>query len=195
MVSVSAIVAVALAVAAALGAAVVLLLQARRQVRVLRDDLSVARRTCQTLMAAAVRDEATGLLTERGLPLLATPLLQLARRQTQPGYLIRVAVTGATVEQGPEPAVALLARLLQDCVRGTDVVARTRPDELCVVGAGSGISPEELERRLRFRLLAASAPQVAVVGDLEVTGSIIEPWDEVDVVEVLARVRRLERRP
>lgn len=155
----------------------------------------------------AVRDEVTGLANRRGLLLLGSQLLEVARRQGDAVHCVFVDVDGFAAlshelgdDVGTEVLIAV-SEALRTVTRSTDVVARWRNDTFTIVGPGPGMAPLELERRVRERLLAEEVVD-PTRWELTITagGSMLAPWDGGDLGALLTRAdqeldlrRRLRR--
>jgi diguanylate cyclase (GGDEF)-like protein len=73
-------------------------------------------------------------------------------------------------------------------IRSTDVVARLTGDAFVVVGPGTGMSPLELERRVRAKLTAqATVPAEVWQPRVSVGAAALVPWDEGDLESLLRR--------
>lgn len=137
-----------------------------------------------TAASTSVRDPMTGLANRQGLSMLGQQIVENARRSGDAVHCVYVDIDQlrhvnevAGHEAGDDVVVAV-ADALRSITRATDVVARWGGDEFCVVGPGPGMSPMELERRLRERVLL-SAPVPPDVWDPKVCagGSMLAPWD------------------
>jgi diguanylate cyclase (GGDEF)-like protein len=143
---------------------------------------------------SGVRDHLTGAVNRRGLEMVATPMLQNARRQGEAVHCLLVDVDAfrqvneqAGSQAGDEVLRAVTAAL-QVAVRTTDAVARWSGDEFVVVGPGTGTSPLELERRLHAHLAATPPLPPEVWGARVSIGSAtLVPWDEGDLASLLRR--------
>jgi diguanylate cyclase (GGDEF)-like protein len=137
-----------------------------------------------TAASTSVRDPMTGLANRQGLSMLGQQIVENARRSGDAVHCVYVDIDQlrhvnevAGHEAGDDVVVAV-ADALRSITRATDVVARWGGDEFCVVGPGPGMSPMELERRLRERVLL-SAPVPLDVWEPKVCagGSMLAPWD------------------
>lgn len=144
------------------------------------EELRAARELAE---AIAVRDPLTGLPNRSGLHMLATPILESARRQGDAAHAVFLDVEGLGAIAGrlgrdvADDVVLAVAEALRGATRATDVVARWGDDEFCVVGPGPGTPPLELERRVRDRLL--THPPLAGMARITVGagGAMLAPWD------------------
>jgi diguanylate cyclase (GGDEF)-like protein len=176
---------------AAVPAAAALGLAWRRRAALLEARLRAAEEAARD---SGVRDHLTGAVNRRGLEMVATPMLQNARRAGEAVHCLLVDVDGfrqvneqAGADAGDEVLRAVTAGL-QTTVRTTDVVARWSGDEFVVVGPGTGTSPLELERRLHAHLASAPPLPADVWGARVSIGSAtLVPWDEGDLASLLRR--------
>lgn len=144
-------------------------------------DLSESRTAAE---AAAVRDPLTGVSNRRGLAMMGTQLVEQARRQGDAVHCIFVDIDGLKVvndalgHAAGDEVIVSVADALRAATRATDIVARWGGDEFCVVGPGPGMSPLELERRVRDAV-ARDEPVPAEVWPVRVSagGSMLAPWD------------------
>jgi len=137
-----------------------------------------------TAAQASVRDPLTGLVNRRGLSMMGQQIVENARRSGDAVHCVYIDIDQLRhvnevlgTEYGDEVVVAI-ADALRSVTRGTDIVARWGGDEFCVIGPGPGMSPMELERRLRERVLL-SPPVPVDVWEPKVCagGAMLAPWD------------------
>jgi diguanylate cyclase (GGDEF)-like protein len=137
-----------------------------------------------TASQASVRDPLTGLVNRKGLSMMGQQIVENARRSGDAVHCVYVDIDQLRHvnevmghEYGDEVVVAI-ADGLRSVTRGTDIVARWGGDEFCVIGPGPGMSPMELERRLRERVLL-SPPVPLDVWEPKVCagGAMLAPWD------------------
>ncbi len=137
-----------------------------------------------TAEQVSVRDPLTGLVNRQGLSMMGQQIVENARRSGDAVHCVYVDIDQlrhvnevAGHEAGDDVVVAI-ADALRTITRGTDIVARWGGDEFCVVGPGPGMSPMELERRLRERVLQ-SPPVPIDVWEPKVCagGAMLAPWD------------------
>ncbi len=172
-------------------AAVVIALAWRRRAALFEARLRAADRTVHD---GAVRDHLTGAVNRQGLEMVATPMLQNARRQGEAVHCLLVDVDdfrelNETAGQHAGDAVLrAITAALQAAVRTTDVVGRWSGDEFVVVGPGTGTSPLELERRVQAHL-ESSPPLPSQVWRPQVSigSATLVPWDEGDLPGLLRR--------
>jgi diguanylate cyclase (GGDEF)-like protein len=126
----------------------------------------------------------TGLVNRRGLSMMGQQIVETARRSGDAVHCVYVDIDQLRHvnevlgdDYGDEVVVAI-ADALRSVTRGTDIVARWGGDEFCVIGPGPGMSPMELERRLRERVLL-SPPVPLDVWEPKVCagGAMLAPWD------------------
>ncbi|NAZ83836.1 diguanylate cyclase, partial [Kineococcus sp. R8] len=184
------------ALAVALGAAH----RARRAAEHVVDDLLAA---LDSARGESVRDEATGLLNRRGVLLIGTQVLESARRSGGAVHACIVEVVpGArlgnvlseeelALEQRREWAATAVA--LKAATRSADVVAHDDGQRFIVLGPGSGLHAQELERRVRVGLaqgrLEAGGDRSRRLG-VEVGAAVLAPWDDGDVPDLLLRAEQ-----
>jgi diguanylate cyclase (GGDEF)-like protein len=153
---------------------------------------AVSRRTMSERLAelsdsaaqASVRDPLTGLVNRKGLSMMGQQIVETARRSGDAVHCVYVDidqlrhVNEVAGEEAGDEVVVAIADGLRSITRATDIVARWGGDEFCVVGPGPGMSPMELERRLRERVLL-SPPVPVDVWEPKVCagGAMLAPWD------------------
>ncbi len=142
----------------------------------------------------SVRDTLTGLANRVGVELVATPMIEHARRSGQAVHCLYLDVDGlravneAVGLAGGDAVLRDVAEVVRECVRATDVVSRWTGDEFVVLGPGTGMSPLELERRVRARLV--TRPPVAVEvwnGRVSIGSATLVPWDDGDLASLVAK--------
>jgi diguanylate cyclase (GGDEF)-like protein len=147
-----------------------------------------------TAEQAAVRDALTGLVNRRGLSLLGQQIVEAARRTGDAVHCVYIDIDQlrhvneeAGRDSGDDVVIAV-ADALRSVTRGTDIVARWGGDEFCVIGPGPGMSPVELERRLRERMLL-SPPVAPDLWDPKVCagGAMLAPWDSGSLDTLLGK--------
>ena len=151
----------------------------------------------ETLLSVEVRDVTTGALNVRGLEIVAVPMIENARRQGGAVSALFVdidalGVVNSTVgADGGDLVLRAVADTLRACVRSTDVVCRRGGDEFVVVGPGTGMSPLELERRVRSTLVADPPVDLTVWAPKVSAGSAtLVPWDEGDLAALVERAEQ-----
>jgi diguanylate cyclase (GGDEF)-like protein len=155
-------------------------------------DLHAARAEAE---AAAVRDHLTSLANRRGLAMLGGQIVETARRQGDAVHCIFVdidglkAVNDAAGHTAGDEVIIAVAEALRAATRATDVVARWGGDEFCVVGPGPGMSPLELERRIRDHVRAGLLPVEEDVWSVRVSagGAMLAPWDSGSLDTLLSK--------
>ena len=133
---------------------------------------------------ASVRDPLTGLVNRQGLSMMGQQIVENARRSGDAVHCVYIDidqlrhVNEVSGHEAGDDVVVAIADALRTITRGTDIVARWGGDEFCVVGPGPGMSPMELERRLRERVLQ-SPPVPVDVWEPKVCagGAMLAPWD------------------
>jgi diguanylate cyclase (GGDEF)-like protein len=145
--------------------------------------------------AAAVRDHLTSLANRRGLAMLGGQIVETSRRQGDAVHCIFVdidglkAVNDAAGHSAGDEVIIAVAEALRGATRATDVVARWGGDEFCVVGPGPGMSPLELERRIRDHVRAGTLPVAETVWPVRVSagGAMLAPWDSGSLDSLLSK--------
>jgi len=190
------------ALAVALGAAH----RARRAAEHVVDDLLAA---LDSARGESVRDEATGLLNRRGILLIGTQVLESARRsggavhtcvvEVLPGARLGNPLSAEELAAEQHQEWAATAVALKAATRSADVVAHDEGNRFVVLGPGSGLHAQELERRVRVGLaqgrLEAGGDRTRRLA-VEVGAAVLAPWDEGDVADLLVRAEQslLQRR-
>ncbi|PRY17207.1 diguanylate cyclase domain-containing protein [Kineococcus rhizosphaerae] len=151
-----------------------------------------------------VNDAVTGLLNRRGLLLVGHQVLESARRSGGAVHACVVEVTpGVRLGEGARTADdvrlqreaewAAAAAALRGATRTSDVVAREGEGRFIVLGPGAGLHAQELERRIRVGLaqgrLAGGGDRTARLA-VEVGASVLAPWDEGGVADLLVRAEQ-----
>jgi diguanylate cyclase (GGDEF)-like protein len=145
--------------------------------------------------AAAVRDHLTSMANRRGLAMLGGQIVETSRRQGDAVHCIFVdidglkAVNDAAGHSAGDEVIIAVAEALRGATRATDVVARWGGDEFCVVGPGPGMSPLELERRIRDHVRAGTLPVAETVWPVRVSagGAMLAPWDSGSLDSLLSK--------
>ncbi|NIZ93118.1 GGDEF domain-containing protein [Kineococcus rubinsiae] len=151
----------------------------------------------------SVRDEATGLLNRRGVLLIGTQVLESARRsggavhaclvEVVPGARLGNALSEEELALEQRQEWAATATALKAATRSADVVAHDDGNRFVVLGPGSGLHAQELERRVRVGLAQG---RLEAGGDrsrrlaVEVGAAVLAPWDEGDVADLLVRAEQ-----
>lgn len=140
------------------------------------------------------RDPLTGLANRAGIELAAAPMIEHARRSGQAVHCLYIDVDGlravneAVGLAGGDAVLRDVAAVVHHCVRGTDVVCRWNGDEFVVLGPGTGMSPLELERRVRARLITDPPVPVEVWnGRVSIGSATLVPWDDGDLGALVTR--------
>ena len=172
--------------------------------RRLVDTLATTRELAEVV---AVRDPLTGLANRRGLQMLASPIVESARRQGDAVHAVFLNVDGLVAPDGThdypagDEVVLSVGEALTSVTRATDVVSRWDTHTFVIVGPGPGISPVELERRVRDRLVIVAAFDAGWRPRVSAGGSMLAPWDAgtldslLDHADQELDVRRALRRP
>jgi diguanylate cyclase (GGDEF)-like protein len=146
---------------------------------------------------AEVRDPLTGVANISGLTLLGGQVLEAAKRHGDAVHCIVIDIDGLGIVNhalgrsvGDEVLVGVADSLI-GATRSGDVVARWGGDEFVVLGAGSGPSALEVERRVRAGLVEAPPASPSVwPGRVSAGRAVKEPWDDDDLQSLLDRAHR-----
>jgi diguanylate cyclase (GGDEF)-like protein len=146
--------------------------------------------------AVSVHDDLTGCSNHTGLMLFGDHLLQGVRRRGEAMHALFVDVDGLgrvydRLGRGAgDEVLVVVADALRASTRGTDVVARGTHGHFVVLGPGVGVSPGELERRVRTHLVE-SPPAPLDLWPCRVTAGlgVLEPWDGGDVTDLLRKAQ------
>lgn len=145
--------------------------------------------------AGSVRDDLTGCCNHAGMMLFGEHLLHGVRRRGEAMHALVVAVDQLDRVQeqlgraGVDEVLAAVADALRSSTRQTDVVGRDEDGGgFSVVGPGGGVSPGEVERRVRAHLIEAPpAPPRVWPCRVTVGVAVLEPWDDADLAALLLR--------
>ncbi|WP_459643791.1 hypothetical protein [Kineococcus sp. NUM-3379] len=164
-------------------------LRSRDSARQMVSDLAAA---LEESRDGGVVDDASGLLNRHGVLLVGRHLLESARRS---GGALHCCVVEVAPGGGGD-RLAGVAAALRAATRAADVVGCDGEGRFLVVGPGTGLHAQELERRVRAGLAAgrgeapggvASAPGSDAV---DVGAAVLAPWDDGEVPELLGRAER-----
>ena len=142
----------------------------------------------------SVRDPLTGTANRRGLEMMARPMIEHARRDGQAVHCLMVDVDGlravneAIGTRGGDDVLVAVVDALRGSIRSTDVLSRWGEDAFVVIGPGTGMSPLELERRVRSAVAQnPPVPDKVWSGRVSAGSSTLVPWDEGDLESLLRR--------
>lgn len=153
-----------------------------------------------TALAAAetqsVHDPVTGLLNRRGMDLLLSELLALARRTREPlsctylhtDGLAQLAEAGAA-EQA-DAATTVVGDALRTVFRESDVITRWTDTDFVVLALGAGPRVEEVERRLLDRLLREELAVTDWTPDICAGRVVHLPWQHEAVERIIERAEQ-----
>lgn len=162
-------------------------------------DISDRMRMEKALRRASVTDDLTGLHNRRGFMALAEQQLRVARRSGKDTVVMYADMDGFKAlndQHGHamgDRALVLVAKLLRDTVRDSDVVARLGGDEFTILaceadGTGARVIQKRIEERLA--LVNASGELPAPLA-LTIGYTRVRPTDTAGVAELLARADQL----
>lgn len=176
-------------------------------------DLDELARANELVEAVSVRDPLTGLANQRGLFMLAEPIVETSRRAGDAVHAALVTIEGLDqlrADRGPVAADRLLvsvADAVAASIRATDVAAVWSRDVFAVVGPGPGVEPDRLTARVRERLVATrsygeasasyeevfpSQPSSPVISAVTLVAScaVLAPWDSGGLDTLLSMAER-----
>lgn len=141
------------------------------------------------LQQQTVRDERTGLLNPKGMALIGTQILEIAKRDSDAvsACLIRLSPrSGAAFPDDDD--VLTLAEAAVEVFRTGDAVSRLDTDTVLMVGKGTQIDPAAAHARLTqqmSRMLPPGDPlPIVTVG----TG-MLAPWEDGDLATLVERAQ------
>jgi diguanylate cyclase (GGDEF)-like protein len=146
--------------------------------------------------STAIKDPLTGLLSKAGLEPVLEREWKLARRRTVSSILLVANVDGfnrINEEGGPgrgDRALRIVARVLTECCRAGDVVARVGDDDFVVILAGAKVDqPTSYVERVTERLAGDErAPTLSYGWTRLINAS--DPAHAIDLAEALRYKRR-----
>lgn len=146
---------------------------------------------------ATVHDPLTDLANRKGLDLLGEQILESARRRGDAVYCIFVDVDGLGRVQsrlgqsGTDEVMLTVADALRRTTRRTDAVARWGEGEFVVLGPGTGLAPQEMERRIRAQCSEHSTIDRNIWhARVSAGGAVLEPWDDGSIESLLRQANR-----
>jgi diguanylate cyclase (GGDEF)-like protein len=144
-----------------------------------------------------VHDPLTDLANRRGLDLLGEQILESARRRGDAVYCVFLDVDGlGRVESrlgqsGTDEVLLTVADALRHTTRKTDAVAHWGHGEFVVVGPGTGLAPQEMERRIRAQCSEHSTIDRSIWhARVSAGGAVLEPWDDGTIDSLLRQANR-----
>jgi diguanylate cyclase (GGDEF)-like protein len=146
---------------------------------------------------STVHDPLTDLANRKGLDLLGEQILESARRRGDAVYCVFVDVDGIGRVQarlgqaGTDEVMLTVADALRRTTRKTDAVARWGEGEFVVIGPGTGLAPQEMERRIRAQCSEHSTIDRTIWhARVSAGGAVLEPWDDGSIDTLLAQANR-----
>lgn len=145
----------------------------------------------------SVADPLTGVSNRRGLELVGLPMIENARREGQAVHCLMVDIDGLKGvndiggRRAGDTVLIAVASAVRTATRSTDAVARWDGDAFVVLGPGTGVSPLEMERRVRAHLgVVAAVPRQQWPGRVSAGSATLVPWDEGDLDSLLQRAEQ-----
>lgn len=162
-----------------------------------------ARRTVARLQRQVVALEADQLLdpmfhlpNQRGVVLMAQPLLHAARRSGDALFCLVIAVEGLDEINEfhgyavGDKVLGAVGQMVRGHMRGTDVVGRWSGTKFCVIGPGPGSSLADIQRRLTSALTEnPPLAQTSWEPQVSVGSAVLTPWEEGNIDTLLARAQ------
>jgi diguanylate cyclase (GGDEF)-like protein len=146
---------------------------------------------------ATVHDPLTDLANRKGLDLLGEQILESARRRGDAVYCVFIDVDGLgrvhgrLGQSGVDEVLLTVADALRRTTRKTDAVARWGDGEFVVFGPGTGLAPQEIERRIRAQCSENTTVDRTVWhARVSAGGAVLEPWDDGSVETLLRAANR-----
>ncbi|HET8616315.1 MAG TPA: GGDEF domain-containing protein [Actinomycetales bacterium] len=180
--------------AMALGLGAALALVAVRRATANRREVQ---RALEFAQDATVHDPLTDLANRKGLDLLGDQILESARRRGDAVYCIFVdvdglgRVSGRLGQSGVDEVLLTVADALRRTTRKTDAVARWGDGEFVVIGPGTGLAPQEMERRIRAQCSEHSTIDRTIWhARVSAGGAVLEPWDDGSIESLLRQANR-----
>lgn len=172
------------AVALMVGLICVLFVSNRHAVRQLR---FVERR----LAHQVVHDETTGLLNPSGASLLGDQIVSIAKRDSDPATACLMRLTPRKPSDGVihDDDVLALAEAAAEVFRTSDALSRISSDTILMVGKGSLLDTDEVERRL-VEQMALMVPEGDPVPLIQVGCGMIAPWEHADLDTLIERAQQ-----
>ena len=153
--------------------------------------------TVERAERAAVEDDLTGLLNRRGIALVGDQIVASARRSGNAVHCVFLDVDGLKDvndrlgHAAGDRVLLAVADAIRLAVRSGDVVARWGGDEFCVVGAGPGTAPIDLEKRVAHKIVELPPQDVpGWVPQVSAGSAMLAPWDDGDLSSLLDQADR-----
>jgi diguanylate cyclase (GGDEF)-like protein len=124
-------------------------------------------------------------------------MIENARREGQAVHCLMIDIDGlkgvndSAGRRAGDAVLVAVASAVRTATRSTDVVARWDGDAFVVLGPGTGVSPLEMERRVRAHLgVVAAVPRQQWPGRVSAGSATLVPWDEGDLDSLLQRAEQ-----
>jgi diguanylate cyclase (GGDEF)-like protein len=160
-------------------------------------DRQEVERALEFAQDATVHDTLTDLANGKGLDLLGEQILESARRRGDAVYCVFVDVDGLgrvhgrLGQSGVDEVLLTVADALRRTTRKTDAVARWGEGEFVVIGPGTGLAPQEMERRIRAQCSEHSTIDRNIWhARVSAGGAVLEPWDDGSIESLLRAANR-----
>lgn len=138
-----------------------------------------------------VHDEATGLLNPSGASLLGAQIVNIARRDSDPATACLMRVSPRKPAEGVvhEDDVLALSEAAVEIFRSSDMVSRVAQDTCLMVGKGTILDTDVIERRLTEQM-ALMVPNGDPVPRIMVGCAMIAPWENADLDTLIGRAQQ-----
>jgi GGDEF domain-containing protein len=138
-----------------------------------------------------VHDEVTGLLNPAGATLLGEQILSLAKRDSDPATscLVRVSPRSAATGEIHQDDLLAVSEAATEVFRTSDMISRISADTLLMVGKGTQLNSDDVERRL-IEQMARMVPEGDPVPQILVGCAMIAPWESASLETLIDRAQQ-----